>query len=235
MAQTPEESDYTAIQQRILEQDPIIADRHTDAFEKLPEDLQTAIGKLMPFGDQKADNPERAIPYEIKDYLELVDWSARAVIEGKCGSIPDKLPPILARLKIDPAAHVKFINRSEKARIAGGATAGRRLDKSSYSMGVHVIPSLAQLVCERDAAFRSVWRRTGYDGIQPIAVALVLDTRWKIMVRILEPDRSGSGRSQAERRRFPAARLGQVGRVPFNDGNAKKLEAQGLILGCGPA
>ena len=117
MAQTPEESDYTAIQQRIMEQDPKVADRHTDAFEKLPEDLQTAIGKLMPFADQKADNPERAIPYEIQDYLELVDWSGRAVIEGKRGSIPENLPPILERLKIDPASYVKFINRTEKSRF----------------------------------------------------------------------------------------------------------------------
>ena len=122
MAQTPEESDYTAIQQRILEQDPKIADRHTDAFENLPEDLQTAIGKLMPFsnqasGDQKAENAERAIPYEIQDYLELVDWSGRAVVEGKRGSISENLPPILERLKIDPAAYIKFINRSEKTRF----------------------------------------------------------------------------------------------------------------------
>ena len=122
MAQTPEESDYTAIQQRILEQDPKIADRQTDAVEKLPEDLQTAIGKLMPFSnqasaDQKADNPERAIPYEIQDYLELVDWSGRAVVEGKRGSIPENLPPILERLKIDPAAYIKFINRNEKTRF----------------------------------------------------------------------------------------------------------------------
>ena len=61
--------------------------------------------------------PERAIPYEIRDYLELVDWSGRAVVEGKRGSIPHNLPPILERLKIDPAEYIKFINRSEKTRF----------------------------------------------------------------------------------------------------------------------
>ena len=86
-------------------------------MEKLPEDLQTAIGKLMPFADQAPENHERAIPYESRDYLELVDWSGRAVIEGKRGSIPENLPPILERLKIDPASYVKFINRSEKTRF----------------------------------------------------------------------------------------------------------------------
>ena len=117
MAQTPEESDYTAIQQRILERDPEIAAGNPEAIEKLPEDLQAAIGKLMPFADQAPDNSERTIPYEIRDYLELVDWSGRAVIEGKRGSIPENLPPILQRLRIDPAAYVKFINRSEKSRF----------------------------------------------------------------------------------------------------------------------
>ena len=74
-------------------------------------------GKLLPFANQAPEDPERPIPYEIQDYLELVDWSGRAVIEGKRGSIPDNLPPILERLKIDPAAYIKFINRSEKTRF----------------------------------------------------------------------------------------------------------------------
>ncbi len=122
MADTPEASDYTAIQQRILERDPEIAGGKPETIEKLPEDLQTAIGKLMPFSDPTTADPAReesqaAIPYELKDYLELVDWSSRAVIEGKRGRIPDSLPPIFQRLKIDPAAYVKFINRSEKSRF----------------------------------------------------------------------------------------------------------------------
>ncbi len=92
MAETPEESDYTAIQQRILERSPGIA-------------------------DQAPEDPERVIPYETGDYLELVDWPGRAVVEGKRGSIPENLPPILERLKIDPTAYIKFINRSEKTRF----------------------------------------------------------------------------------------------------------------------
>ena len=76
----------------------------------------------MPFSDQMSAEPasnafQPSIHYELKDYLELVDWSGRAVVEGKRGSIPENLPPILQRLKIDPAAYVKFINRSEKSRF----------------------------------------------------------------------------------------------------------------------
>ena len=49
---TSESEVYTAIQQRILEQDPKIADQKPEALEKLSEDLKTAIGKLLPFADQ---------------------------------------------------------------------------------------------------------------------------------------------------------------------------------------
>ncbi|TQE99683.1 MAG: transposase [Spiribacter salinus] len=119
MADTPEESDYTSIQQRVLEQDPKIAARDPERIEALPEDLRTAIGRLMPFSDQAPDDPEHAIPYQIQDYLELVDWSGRAIIEGKRGRIPDDLPPILERLKIDPHNYLRFINRTQKSRFHG--------------------------------------------------------------------------------------------------------------------
>lgn len=52
LAETPAASDYTAIQQQIVEQDPGIAVRQPDAIKKLPEGLQTGIGKLLPFSDQ---------------------------------------------------------------------------------------------------------------------------------------------------------------------------------------
>jgi len=62
------------------------------AIEKLPEDLQTAIGKRMSFADPAPDNSDRAIPYEIRDYPELMDWSGLAVVEGKCAGIGANLP-----------------------------------------------------------------------------------------------------------------------------------------------
>jgi len=117
MAQTPEQSDYTSILQRILERDPKIGARDPHAIERLPEDLQAAIGKLLPFADQQPADPERAIPYEIGDYLELVDASGRAVVEGKRGSIPENLPPILGRLDINTEHYIRFVSRSDKNRF----------------------------------------------------------------------------------------------------------------------
>ena len=125
MAKTPEASDYTSIQQRIIEQDPKIAAHNAKVIEALPEDLRAAIGKLMPFADQigpdrGALDPDRAIaslPCTLNDYLELVDWSGRAIARGKRGAIDTNLPPILKRLKLRPEAYLRFIRRDPETRF----------------------------------------------------------------------------------------------------------------------
>jgi len=117
IAELPEESDYTSIQQRILEKVSTATETSSESLDKLPKDLRAAIGKLMPFADRAPDHPEYAIQYQTQDYLELVDWSGRAIIQGKRGSIPDHSPPILQRLKIDPDHYLRFINRTQKNRF----------------------------------------------------------------------------------------------------------------------
>ena len=73
--------------------------------------LDKTIVKLIGFKADSEDSPEKAIPYSTTDYLELVDWSGRAIIEGKKGSIPDHLPPILQRLSINPGQYLNFIRK----------------------------------------------------------------------------------------------------------------------------
>ena len=96
MAKTPEQSDYTSIQER----------------------LQRAMRKkqsctLLPF-QNKTDNKDKAIPFEQNDYFTLVDWSGRAIVENKRGSIPVDTPPILMRLGIDEKDwlnHIRYFER----------------------------------------------------------------------------------------------------------------------------
>ena len=54
----------------------------------------------MPFRDQTSLD-KRAIPTSLSDYVQLVDWSGRAVRRDKRGAI-DEHAPILERLNIDP-------------------------------------------------------------------------------------------------------------------------------------
>jgi REP element-mobilizing transposase RayT len=87
IAKTPEASEFTSIYQRIREQA-----RRSRAEPGL---------RLKPFIRSNKD-ADAVLPFSLSDYLELVDWTGRAIREDKRGHIPNELPPILVRLNIDP-------------------------------------------------------------------------------------------------------------------------------------
>jgi REP element-mobilizing transposase RayT len=91
IAKTPEQSDYTSIQARILH----------------PEN-----SCLRPFADQAGDGI--GIPFKLKDYLELVDWGGREIKRNKRGYIPAQAPPILERLRMDATPVLDYISRTDQ-------------------------------------------------------------------------------------------------------------------------
>jgi hypothetical protein len=93
IANTPETSDFTSVYDRIK------AIKRSLTHRKQTESPLP----LHPFHVPHAKN-EPAIPFQLTDYLELIDWSGRAIREGKRGHIPNNLPNILTRLNIDPHA-----------------------------------------------------------------------------------------------------------------------------------
>ena len=95
MAKTPEQSDYTSIQERIQS---IMKDQKAE---------------LLPFTD-KTKLQEAVIPFNQNEYLELVDWSGRAILDNKRGFIPENTPPILFRLGIDEHDWIKHIHYFER-------------------------------------------------------------------------------------------------------------------------
>ena len=103
LAQTPEDSDYTAIQARIkayhaemdAQDDSSTGTQNTDATPPLPSPA------LWPFsGDEHTDQPE-GIAFHLTDYFTLVDWTGRAIRDDKRAAIPEPLPTILHRLGLD--------------------------------------------------------------------------------------------------------------------------------------
>jgi len=93
IAATPEESEFTSIYARIQALRPT----QSAATAKFIRSEN-----LLRFRDEvSADAP--AIPFTLRGYLELVDWSGRIVRSHKRGAIDDHAPPILIRLGIDPA------------------------------------------------------------------------------------------------------------------------------------
>lgn len=97
MADTPETSDYTSVQQRI---------------NQPTQSLKQIIPKLLAFANKLDD--EHELPFTLIDYLELVEWSGRAIHPSKKGYISENTPPILTRLSIQPDALIDYLSRKEK-------------------------------------------------------------------------------------------------------------------------
>jgi len=91
LARTPEESEFTSIQERI----------------KYPE-----THSLRPFAEHGKNF--LGIPFDLTDYLELVDWAGREIKYSKKGYIPAHVPPILTRLGMDAEPVFNYLSRTEK-------------------------------------------------------------------------------------------------------------------------
>ncbi len=126
LAETPEGSDHTALQARIQDaQDPQTQPRKTEPKPRIPAtttvtENQLPAAPLMPF-DATARS-DWAIPFAFDDYLQLVDWTGRALHPRKRGYIPDNQPKILARLGIAPEYFIRIASRS---MLGFGAAIGR--------------------------------------------------------------------------------------------------------------
>jgi hypothetical protein len=86
MAATPEASTYTSIRRRIQQlNSPNVNDNSLEHFVGI---IENKIG----------------IPFKLKDYIELVDWTGRIIREDKRGHIDNSQPNILSRLNLNVEA-----------------------------------------------------------------------------------------------------------------------------------
>lgn len=113
----PEEAPYTSLSVRVRSHVATPGERrkaHSRAS------LQATV-PLLPFRStiNTADN---ILPFQLTDYIVLVDWTGRAIREGKPGYIPDNLPPILERLGIDPS---QWLQHMQPRRNRFGRAVGR--------------------------------------------------------------------------------------------------------------
>ena len=131
MAETPEASDHTSIQQRIQQAMGI-----KPAKEK-PHPIE-----LLPFvGDLREAMP-KGIPFHQRDYLELVEWTGRAMAPGKRGAIPNTLPPILERLQFD-AKQWLFLTQHFESHFKGLVGMAAVLKVMAKSLGFRRTPGLS--------------------------------------------------------------------------------------------
>jgi len=94
IASSLEESDFTSVQDRLRDVKPR---RSRQASRR----RVSRKPRLMPFAESLRDHQRFAgIPFNLKDYLELVDWTGRVVRQDKKGFISANAQRVLVRLGI---------------------------------------------------------------------------------------------------------------------------------------
>lgn len=96
MATTPETSEHTCIKERI------------DTLKNctwLKASIESFVGT-------KADS--KGLPFLLKDYVELVDWTGRMIRKDKRGAINQDIPAVLGRLALDKDAWLILTTQFEQ-------------------------------------------------------------------------------------------------------------------------
>lgn len=107
LAETPETSDFTSIQDRIISRQ---AKKKLEQTKNVKDgDLESLIHEiklqskrdkwLCPFRDE--GNRKGFLDIDTDRYFEIVDWTGRHLKKGKNGRIPLHLAPILTRLEVN--------------------------------------------------------------------------------------------------------------------------------------
>ena len=93
MSDNLEDSDFTSIQQRIT--------KYSNKVSKGKEKIKNKSKPIRLAGFTNGANIRKGIPYSLKDYFELADWTGRAIRTDKRGHISNKKPKIISQLGID--------------------------------------------------------------------------------------------------------------------------------------
>lgn len=126
MASTPEDSAHTSIKLR------------TDLLTSSNNQPST----LYPFvGNPRQPMPD-GLPFKLNDYLELVDWTGRAVRTNKRGCIETSLPPILDRLGIAPTEWLVLTTQFEK-RVSTFAGSEQAIRLAAANLGYKKPPGIS--------------------------------------------------------------------------------------------
>jgi len=147
MAETPEESQYTSIRERLL----AFAQRKRGRPRKTQA---TQPATLTSLSERENLDNHQAIPFDLEDYLQLVDITGRIIRSDKRGAIPPDLAPILQRLGVDEAHWVdnvqhfgrrfhRFVGRVERLKSLSHELGHRWLHGLTASAGFYrrVAPS----------------------------------------------------------------------------------------------
>jgi hypothetical protein len=141
-AATPEESDFTSIQERIRARQCDMLTQNSVSIEDIQKPAETA-SMSGPVPPRTIDSSDPSTPWlcpiqsdthrrgilqiTSADYFDLVDRSGRLLKSGKRGAIDADLAPVLLRIGLKPDAWLDTISRFEsRFRLAAGLLSSLR-------------------------------------------------------------------------------------------------------------
>lgn len=144
-AQTPEESEFTSIYVRIREhvEDGAISEEDLEdsilmeQVENLSAETNLSMSLLPLRGEEKEEGTPK-LPVSFEEYLGLLDWSGRAILKEKRGSIPEDLAPILERLNLRETGWEFMMRRFQHqfGRAAGNLEGLRKAEERWGAKGL---------------------------------------------------------------------------------------------------
>jgi len=104
-----EHSEFTSILDRIKRYKQAVSDTNdTEQVKSQPAQPKS----LLPFSGGISDKDNKpTLPFPLYDYLELCDWSGRAIRTDKSGAIDEKAPKLLTQLGLTNEDWLKTLNR----------------------------------------------------------------------------------------------------------------------------
>lgn len=132
VARSPETALHTSVQKRIQYAKKVIS----------PNQPNQQPSSLMPFVGNSGQELTYGLPFQLKDYLELIDWTGRMVREDKHGVIAQKMPAILERLAIEPK-HWLYCSTEFESRFKGWVGRAYKLKQVCSVLSIGHIPGVS--------------------------------------------------------------------------------------------
>ncbi|MCP4295139.1 MAG: transposase [Proteobacteria bacterium] len=145
LSKTPEDSEFTSIKERVknyhlenggaLKPETISHSEKVETTSRKKRDPAVKIETLMNFKEASKERNSSQLPLEFREYLELIEWTGKAIKHVKRGSIPANLLPILNRLELKQEGWLDSSSQFESCfhQIAGSQ---EKLSRMSEKLGV---------------------------------------------------------------------------------------------------
>ncbi len=113
---TPEGSNFTSIQQRLM------------ALAKAKSSQQAQSSQLLIFmGYQPHSRKQLGLPFKLIDYFELVEWTGRCIREDKRGAIPSHIKLIFERFNVNECDWLETIKEFSRHYISAAGSPDKLL------------------------------------------------------------------------------------------------------------